>query len=398
MIKKRILIPALLLSAASFLYSFDFGGSLGSYTKLETPSATAADKDEFKTFAIKQEEILTGWFRHDFDPTMYLAAEFDVRFRTTNPNLDNSDNLENVFIPDVKLLRLFKKFGSVSNTVVLNAGRLNYSDITGTVLTQPADGFNLSLSARRVKAKLYANYTGLLNAQNVTILNKNDSTYKLDTKKSWYFAAPYTNAGCSFEFPYLFANQTLSAEFLASFGTPGIESGTDGYNRLWGTLGLNGFLLKNLCYVFTTTFGSELEDGVSNLTKLSFTYLPKFKNMAVSVFGHYASGEQMGLKPFKGFTKATAVAAPGDPEYSGITKTGASISIKPIKSIFTSLNASAVFSCPKDEFEYKGFEAGLTGIFQVFSDLNINGNFTQFVAKENNESKATFTLAASLAF
>ena len=106
----------------------------------------------------------------------------------------------------------------------------------------------------------------------------------------------------------------------------------------------------------------------------------------------------MGLKPFKGFTKSTAVAAPGDPEYSGITKTGASISIKPIKSIFTSLNASAVFSCPKDEFEYKGFEAGLTGIFQVFSDLNINGNFTQFVAKENNESKATFTLAAILAF
>ena len=404
MIKKTFLISSLFLALSSFIYSFDYGASITSYTKVETPSLLAAEKDEFKTFALKQEEILTGWLRHDFSPTMYLAAEADVRFRTTNPNLDNTDNLVNVFIPDLKLFRFFKKFAlsadasASADCITLNAGRIFYSDITGTVLNQPADGFNLSYSASRVKARLYANYTGLLNAQNVTILNKKTSSYLLDPKKPWYFAAPYTNAGFAIEFPYLFANQTLSAEFLASFGSGGIESGTTGYNRLWGSLGLNGFLLKNLCYVFTTTFGSELEDGISNLTKLSVTYLPNFKNMAVSIFGHYASGQQLGLKPFKGFTKATAVAAPGEPEYSGITKAGASISIKPLKSIFTALNTSAVFSCPKDEFEYKGFEAGLTGVFQVFSDLNINGNFTQFFAKESNNSKATFTLAASLAF
>ena len=396
MIKKRILFSALLICVSASIHAFDFGGSLGTYTKLGTPAVPG--DDEFKNYSLKQEEILTGWFRHDFDSSMFIASEVDVRFRTTASNLEKTDDIENVVIPDVKLLRISKKIGSASNTILVNAGRFYFADISGTIFSQPSDGLNVLLSSRRVNAKVYANYTGLLNAQNVTILNKKDSSYALDTKKGWYFAAPYTNAGLSVDFPYLFANQTLSAEFLASFGTPGIEDGTSGYNRLWGTLGLNGFILKNLCYVFTTTFGTELEDGVSNLTKLSFTYLPKFKSMTVSVFGHYASGEQFGLKPFKGFTKSTVCSSAVEPEYSGIVKTGANISIKPVKSILAGLNGSAVFSCPKDDFEYKGFEAGISGNFQIFSDLNINGSFTQFAAKEKNDSKATFTLSATLAF
>lgn len=394
--KLTLLFTLYLIFALSFITALDFGGSLESYTKLGTPASSA--DDEFESFSLKQEEILTGWLRHNFDSTMFIASEFDVRFRTTNGNLKNTDDLENIVVPDLKLLRFFKKFGSPSQSIIINVGRLNFTDLTGTVFSQPADGINLSFANRRFYSKVYAGYTGLLNAQNVTILNDTDSDYSIDTEKPWYFAAPYTNVGAQLEFPYLFANQTLSAELLASFGTPGIESGTEDYNRLWVTLGLNGFLLKNLCYVFTTTIGTEFEDGVSNLTKVSFTYLPGFKNMAASIFGNYASGEQFGLKAFKGFTSMTAVAAQFEPEYSELVKAGASVSIKPIQSIFTSLNGAAVFSCPEEDFEYSGFEANLTGVFQIFSDLNINASVTQFFGKEDDMSKATFILSATLAF
>lgn len=394
--KKRILLSAIFICAALSLNAFDFGGSFGTYTKFGTPANNG--DDQFKNYSLKQEEILSGWFRHDFNSSTFIASELDIRLRTTNPNLENTDKLDNVLIPDLKLLRLFKKFESRSGTVILNAGRLYFSDISGTVFSQPADGLNISFASRRINAKVYGNYTGLLNAQNVTILNKAGSSYLLDTKKPWYFAAPYTNAGLEIDFPYLFANQTLSAEFLASFGSGGIESGTEGYNRLWASLGLNGFILKNLCYVFTTTLGSELEDGISNLTKLSFTYLPRFKSMTLSLSGQYASGEQIGLKAFKGFTSMPAVAAQGDPEWSGLLKTGMSASIKPLNSILAGASANAVFSCPKDEFEYKGLEAGLTGNFQIFSDLNINCILTQFFAKEKGQSKANFTLCTTLSF
>lgn len=395
-LKKAGLFAAGIFCALINLHSFDFGGSIGTYTKLGTPGEPKSD--EFKNFSIKQEEILSLWFRHDFDTTSFIAAEADTRIRTTASNLEKSETFNTVVIPDVKLLRFNKKISAGKNQIIINAGRIHFSDLSATVLSQVADGAAISADFKRLNVKLYGHYTGLLNAQNVTILNKTASSYILDTKKSWYCAAPYVNAGAQLEFPYLFANQTVSAEFLASFATEGIEKVETDYKRMWATIGLNGFLSRNLCYLLTSTIGSECENGISNLTKLTFTFFPNFKNMAISLSGIYASGEHMGLKAFKGFTSSPAVASVKEPEYSGLVKTGINASIKPIKSIYTAVNANAVFSCPKEDFEYYGFEAGLSGNLQVLSDLNINATLTQFFAKDSSNSKATMIVSATLTF
>ena len=395
--KKLTIFLAGFFTALFSLHSLDYGGSIGTYTKLCTPANPG--NDEFKNCSLKQEEILTLWIRHNFTPTSFIAAEADARLRSIRPKLGKKlDSNSDVIIPDVKLLRFTKLFPIEKNKIMLNAGRFYFADISSTVLSQTADGASISFDFKKIRSKAYANYTGLLNAQNIQIINKQDSKYSLDSKKGWYFNASYANFGAQVELPYLFANQTLSAEYLASIGFDGLEKGSSGYNRMWGSLGLNGFLHKNLCYVLTTTFGSELEDGISNLTKLSFTLLPDYKNMTLSLSGLYASGEQFGLKPFRGFTSQTAVNSHEEPEYTSLVKGGLSASIKPAKQLLLSASANAVFDFPESKLEYSGTEAGLNANIQIFSDLNINAGLTQFFAKKDKQSKGCFILTATLAF
>ena len=394
-LKKWILIGSLTL-AGTLSFSADFGGFLESYSKLGSP-AFAVD-DEFETFSLTQEEHLKFWFRHSFDKALYIAAETDVYLSTKSTDLSNSDALDNIIIPNLTLLKFSKRLDLNEASLTVNAGRFGFSDLTVLVLSQSADGLSLSFDKSRVGIKVYGNYTGLLNAQTVTILNDYDSEYMIDDDKSWYFAAPYANAGIQIEFPYLFANQTLSAEFLSSFGVDGPESGTSDYNRWWGTLALNGFLHRYLCYVFTTTLESEFDSDISNLTSLTFTCLPNFKSMALSLFGIYASGDHFGLKPFKGFTSMTAANSYFEPEYSGLLKSGLSVSIKPVPTIYIKATSSVLFSCPEDDFSYTGLEAGLNGVFQIISDFNITAGITQFFGDSDLDSKGTAVLSARLAF
>lgn len=396
--KTKKIVLAALVALSSFAYALDFGGSLGTYSKLGTPSYP---KDgEFKNFSLKQDEILTGWFRHNINSTTFIASEAEAKYRFYSTDLETSDAAETVLIYDLKTLRFFKKINAETGTVALNAGRFNFTDLSGLILSQTSDGALITADFSSIFLKAYANYTGLLNAQNVTILNKQSSDYKLDTKKGYYFAPAYTNLALNVEFPYLFANQTVSAEFLASIATPGVKNGSDNYNRMYGTLGLNGYLLRHLCYALTSTVGSELSDGdgISNLTKLNFTILPDVKDIAISLNGIYASGEQMGLKSFKGFTSMTAVNSYSEPEYTSLIKAGLNASIKPTEKLLLGAYGNAIFSWPESDIEYYGTEAGLNIGLQIFSDLGINATVSQFFPKNSEDKKAIFTLSTNLAF
>ena len=403
---KRFLLAAF-AALSTFAYAADFGGSLGTYTKMGTPAYP--QDGEFKNFSLKQDEILSIWFRHNIDPSTFIAAEAEAKYRYNTSDLEDSDAAEKVILYDLKTLRFFKKIETEKAPVIINLGRFSFTDLSGIILSQIADGAFVTADFSKVFLKASANYTGLLNAQSVTILNKEDSKYKLDTKKGYYFAPAYTNLALSVEFPYLFANQTLSAECLASLGVPGIKKGSDSYNRLYGTLGLNGFLMRHLCYTLTSTIGSELSDGdgISNLTKLNFTILPGVKDMSIALNGVYASGDQMGLKPFKGFTSCTAVNSYSEPEYTGLIKGGLNFSIKPYETVLFGAYGSAVFTngkpsqqsaWPTGDLEYYGTEAGLNIAVQIFSDLSINASLSQFVPKDKEEKKAVFTLGTNLAF
>lgn len=80
---KRLLILALLAVGVFQLWGFDFGGSLGTYTKLGTSAISSSD--EFEDFSLKQEEFLMGWFRHNFSSTSFFAGEVEARFRYAPP-------------------------------------------------------------------------------------------------------------------------------------------------------------------------------------------------------------------------------------------------------------------------------------------------------------------------
>ena len=396
---KKIITLAGITALASSLFAFDFGGSLGNYTKLGTPSNPS--DSQFESFSLKQEGIFSLWLRQNFSSSSFLAAEGDVSLRYTNQEMKNSDGERLIVIPDLKTLRFFKKFDSQLGPLSLNLGRFYFTDLTGIIISQATDGFTFSLDSRHLYLKTFAHYTGLLNAQNTTIINKskNLADYKIDFDKPYFFAPSFANAGLQLSLPYLFANQTLSAEFIASFGFDGIEKGSDGYNRYYASLGLNGFFMKNACYILTSTLATDNDfKDLSNLSKAIISFFPGFMNSILNLNFIYASGNQGSLKPFTGFTSMTACNSLFEPEYACLMKPGLSLSLKPLQNLLVTANTDIILAFAESSPEYAGTETGLNAAFQIFSDLNINAGFTEFFAKESENSKATIILSASLAF
>lgn len=396
--KKLSTLAALAVLTGS-LFAFDFGGSLENYTKLGSPAYPG--DDQFESFSLKQEGILSLWLRENLSSSSYFAAEGDVRLRYTNQEMKNSDGERLIVIPDLKTLRYFKKFDTAAGLLSLNLGRFFFNDITGLIISQNTDGFTFSLDSRNLYLKTFAHYTGLLNAQNVTIINRGEKSgeYEADFDKPYLFAPSFANAGLQLTFPYLFANQTLTTEFIASFGFDGLEKGSSDYNRYYASLGLNGFFMKNACYVLTSTLASDNDfKDLSNLSKAVITLFPGFLNSTVNLNLIYASGNQGSLKPFTGFTSMTACSSHIEPEYSSLLKPGLSLSLKPLQTLLVTAHGDIIFDFAESSPEYSGTEAGLAASFQIFSDLNINAAFTEYIAKESDKSKATIIIGAGLAF
>ena len=397
-LKKHIItIGTSLILLASQAFSVDFGGSLNNNTKFSTP--TLPEDSFFDDFSLKQQDSLNAWLRIPFNNsgTHYLVAQVSGMWQYDIPSLDENDG-DSTWIFDLDLLKYSNFIPLSSGSLQINAGRFFVSDTTSIIFSQVADGLNLSYSGNVFDISVYGAYTGLLNAQNVTILNASDSEYSFDSDKVYDFAAPYIVSSLTLELPYLFANQSLVLEGYGFFGVSGPNDGTSGYKRAYGTVSLNGPLAASVFYTLSTTIGSEDFDGISNLSKLALNYYPNFYSASIGLEGIYASGENGPFDYFKGFSSQTALASFSEPQYSGLIKTGLNASIKPIQTLFLGLGANIAMLDAEDSFEYYGFEWNLSSKFQVLSDLQLSLLANQFIGDKSEENKASLTFKASISF
>ena len=392
-----------------FVFSFkvsalDFGGLLTNNSSLKN----RGNKD----FKLDQKNSASFWLRAPFDMSgeIYFASEVIYDFES------DSDAEQRTNALDFNLFELAFSKNMDSSKIGLNMGRFYFSDFTGIIFTQNSDGLRFSFQNDWLNISVYGSYTGLLNAQNVDIVttapklfvadgktpweeNRN-LCFKVDNDKIYDFAEKYAVADFSLSFPYLFANQTVSLEFLGTFR---LEN--DSFNRMYATFALDGPIYQTLFYNVSSTVGFVEYDGeteISNLSKIGFEYF--FKKLSFGLNALYSSGEQGGLSSFEGFTKNTSTYSARDFLYSGIVKAGANLSYKPFDVLVLNLASDVIFNAvsgdKNDGIEYFGFQYSVDALWQIKSDFQIGFTASQFMDKDNLDDvkKTSFSLKAALAF
>lgn len=381
---KNTCITLLLAVAVLPASAIEFGGTLDDNTKFAGATVNGLSLDQSNT--------LTTWVRAPFNNagTMYLAVEglFKYEYFQTTESYQLTADLD-----------LFK-FGSTSKfkgnkTLSISAGRFSESDATNIILTQTCDGALVQFKMKRISLSAFGGYTGLLNAKQITILNSPSSSYSYDTTSMYALAAPYAICAAGISAPYLFANQSIGMQLFSFFGT---ASTTSGYNRLYGTLTLNGPLASNIFYTMTETIGSSTTASVSNLSQLQISYYPNFKSASINVTGIYASGNNGPFKTFTGFTSNAATFAMDSPEYTGLIKAGLSASLKPISQLYIAAGCDCIFACPEDSVSYDGFQFYGNTLYQLFTDVQLGLSGQQYFDVNNETNKTCFTAKAVISF
>lgn len=366
--------------------ALDFGGIISNNTKLGT-------RDD-GSIPLVQQDSLTAWIKKPLNSAgnHYFAAEGFLQYEYTNPNLKSKTDNTHHPVMDITLLKYNYTFMVDSvKTFVFSFGRFGFSDMSGLIFNQTSDGFLFDYRKPRLHTSFYIGYTGLLNSHNVAMIDPNFTKIK----EHWYdLASKFVVTEGSITFPNIFANQMLGLEYL---GLIGAGESNLAETKYMITAAMSGPLASRLFWSASTTFGNKLRSQLTNLSQVSFTFYPGVKSMAITWNGISATGEEGPFKTFTPLTKSAAVYSTEDTQYSDMTKTGLSFSIKPINILQLGVSADIVLTNVYN-LHFKGFQWAANVTAQPFGDLTLGLTAKQFLGKDRSTDKFEIALRASLAF
>lgn len=382
---KKVLSAAIvLITGVSAFFCVEWGGRISNDTSF------MGKADSLK---LKQSDSASLWMNVPLNKknSAYIAAEAYYKFAYDDTETADKE-VENIF--NCNLLKLSAGWmAGNGNMLSFSAGRFPVSDLTGIIFNQPADGINLKVSSQAVDFNVFAGYTGLLNAKDVTVLTADDTDYEESDNDFYTLAPKYLPFGISFAFPSVFGNQHIALE-----GWGFVDLNGDDYSRYYALLGLDGYLLSNLSYNIQTVFGTENFDNLMNFSSLSFDLNPA-GNAGIKLYGTYASGEQGALSSFNGFTSMTAVAVRfADLQYSSMITGGLQLSNVFAGIMYASLGGAVIFECPDSSAEYFGVQLNADVLWNVFYDIQLGVSAAQFIGDDSDNSKTTLSVKAVIAF
>lgn len=394
---KKILTAAI-LTALSFssLFAIEISGIISD------SSGFKFDENSFSNTSLSQSETLVGDMKVPIlkNGSIYFIGEITLTHAVSGP----FSKLSNSFTADIALAKIngSRKINSAAN-INFAAGRFSLSDITSTIYSQNADGIFGQFASKKFESSLYFGYTGLLNSKIASILKSNGDLF-IPSRSGGFLdvynlAAPYAVSVTTFSLPYLFANQTITAEIFGAYPLPGIiDSAKDKDIRLYGTLALNGPVMNNLFYSASATVETAGFDDIALLAKANLSLFPDLLSSSVAASVTYASGNNGALIPFTSFSKTSSTLCKQQLSYSGIFKAGLSGSAVPAEKLFCSIGTDIVFDCyMPGAFEYYGTQAAFAVNYQLFSDVSFGLNATSFFANDPQYSKTEVSVTAAIA-
>ena len=381
--KKRFLSFVLVCSALCIpLAASDFGVLISSESHLR-----GNNSDSLK---IRQRENARLWFSLPFtnDESVYLTGEGMYMFEYDAAGIGTANILD---------LTLFKfridKKNDEGGVFSLHAGRFAVSDATGLIFNQTCDGLFICAGGRLCTVGLYAGYTGLLNAHDVSILVPSGTSYTADFTKLYPAAPRYVPLGAAINFPALFRNQKLVFQ-----GWAFLDAMNEKYDRFFGETELAGPFGSVISYRISSAFGTNDFKELMNLSQAHVVFSP-VDQIAIDVGFVYASGTQWIFKPFTGFTSQTATFALDQPEYTGMMKFSVDSIVSFSKDIQGSLGAGYIFDFSGTSAEIGGMQLYTDLIFNLFT--NIQADASAFIYMANDiatRNKVGGTIKVSVSF
>ncbi|HHU36668.1 MAG TPA: hypothetical protein GXZ47_05500, partial [Treponema sp.] len=202
--KTPAIIVVLLLLATIATYALDFGVELSN-----TVGIKKVEKTEFLT-----DHKETIWATIPFNNQNTTSLSIEGSFYASKPAaLDTFD-----YYIDLDLFRLsFTPQNSPSGKITMQVGRISLSDVTGKILNQAIDGFEIHAIKSFGNASFFAGYTGLLNARQEKNLMTADDIADIATDDVYAFGAKRAVAKAAVQFPNLFAGTDLLFEVLGQY-------------------------------------------------------------------------------------------------------------------------------------------------------------------------------------
>lgn len=377
---KRILISIIAaFSLLAPLSAFEWGGLLDNNSKIICQNKTTA-------FSQSNGIYLWGSTNLSESGNMYIKGEGMYKYTYLAPAKVLTQ------VADLDLLKFVGNFSKGKANINVAAGRFIISDLTGAIFAQNSDGAFVEYAAPKFGISAYAGYTGLLNSNAVSILDKNGNVFA-PANKVYALATPYIPLCFTLSLPSLFMNQTLSFQANAF-----VDLTAEKYNRMYATANLTGPLAAKVFYNFVTDFGTENFKTISNFTKLSVSAFPVSGLYVTGAF-EYASGNNGALSAFRGFSSRAAYSASRDFQTTGEIIPSVSVNYAPTRKILVGADVKSVFSCPDSKVTATGLEADLNCIYNVFSDLNLTLSLSGFKGyTDANLDNFTANLKIAVAF
>ena len=347
-------------------FSLSFGGNL------TTNSILTIYED--KSFILENSENLSLWLKFPLNKTYtsFFACEGFYDF-----SIKSAEEQE-MIIGNTLDIPLFKfsfnlNLGNTKST--LNLGRFVVADTTGYILNQTVDGMFARFISDKTDFSLFAGYTGLLNALNVSYF---DCPYIVEG--NLYALSPsyvITSVNAKFN---VFNTQFINTEFVASIDINKLD-----YHKMFTTLSFNGSLSKKFYYILQSTLGMSLKsDGsedlaISNLSKIDLTSYFDLLNSSLTLYGVYASSESESLGSFKPITQMQTSLS--GKYFSSLVKAGLLYTLKPSSSVYVSLGSDGICSFDEDStLIFDGLQWAIESKWQIVSDIYLSVAGQQFIS------------------
>ena len=385
--KKVKLFIFLFLIIALNLSAFEGGGML--------KTGLGIDLGKNKT-NLSHFDSLSLWAKQNLDKegNYNFAIQSSYLFNLKKP-IKPDEKLDLDHIVNLDMLKFSFLFPIGNDSLTIDAGRYNISDITAVILNQNIDGVYIAYKKTNFAAYFNLGYTGLLNAY-VNPINAAGITSILKKQTKIYNLAPsFVHMSALFHVPFQSLRHAIDFDLNSFIATENPKT-TNNY----ASISVNGPIVNRLFYLASVSTSILTRDKRNAQTgfflKGELDYYFEKYDSKLGLKMQLFSGGKMS---FKSFTLST-MSKVNFMEPTDLLKISLDGSIKPVKNLFLSTEAAVMAYAatqPKGRSNFAGFEWDVSANYTILQDISISTDLGMFVGK-NGKFDAVFKLKGIISF
>lgn len=385
--KKIRFFTFLFLIIALNLSAFEGGGML--------KTGLGIDLGKNKT-NLSHFDSLSLWAKQNLDKggNYNFAIQSSYLFNLKKP-IKPDGKLDLDHIVNLDMLKFSFLFPIGNDSLTIDAGRYNISDITAVILNQNIDGVYIAYKKTNFAAYFNLGYTGLLNAY-VNPINAAGITSILKKQTKIYNLAPsFVHMSALFHVPFQSLRHAIDFDLNSFIATENPKT-TNNY----ASISVNGPIVNGLFYL-TSVSTSVLtrvkrKPGIGFFVSGELDYYFEKYSSKLGLKAQFFSGGKTGFKSFtlSNVSKVTFM------EPTDLWKISLDGSIKPVNDLFLSTEAAVMAYAatqPKGRSNFAGFEWDVSANYTIRQDISIITDLGMFMGK-NGKFDAVFKLKGCISF